>query len=91
MAGSEVRKDEQALRVSFVAGEQRGLGGNAIKLSVNPESLCTCDQFRWGNRDEHRYVHAIAKAKNPQILAIWSKLNINVMSELSGVRKMQAI
>ena len=21
---------------------------NAIKLSVKPEPLCTCDQFRWG-------------------------------------------
>ena len=34
--------------IGFPAGSLMGTLVNAIKLSVNPEILCTCDQFRLG-------------------------------------------
>ena len=32
----------------LISGQDKSPEPNAIKLSVNPEPLCTCDQFRWG-------------------------------------------
>ena len=42
-------------------------GPNAIKLSVNSDFFVLAINFAWAYHVEHRYVHKIVIAKNPQI------------------------
>jgi hypothetical protein len=68
---------------------------NGIKLSVNPELPCTCDQFRLDIAYGISICSRDCNGENPRIQATFSNLNINIiikmMVEPSGVRNTQTI